>query len=214
MSQWFAQLIEGIRAFSPTTWITLGCLVILGLLLFFLRRQQWSARLIASGALSIAVAFLLSYLTVYKMPQGGSITPASMLPIMAYAWAFGPGPGIAAGLAYGCLQLIQGAYVVHPVQFLMDYPLAFAALGLAGFFRKNLWIGVTVSGLVRLLFHFLSGVIFFGSYAEPGQPVAVYSIIYNGSYMVPEILVCMAIASIPSVRTLFKTMRGPAFKES
>lgn len=209
MSAWLPQLVEGIVSLSPVVWILLGCLVVLGLLLWFLARQKWTARLIAMGALSIAAAFLLSYVRVYHMPQGGSITPASMLPIMAYGWVFGPGPGVAAGLVYGLLQFIQEPYFLHPAQFMMDFIFPFAALGLTGFFRRNLWAGAAAAGTVRFFFHFLSGIIFWSANAPEGQPVALYSLIYNGSYMLPEILICLVVVTIPAVRRLFRVMRGP-----
>jgi thiamine transporter len=137
-----------------------------------------------------------------------------MFPIMGYGWVFGPGPGIAAGLVYGVLQFIQEPYILNPAQFMMDFVFPFAALGLTGFFRRNLWAGAAVAGATRFCFHFLSGIIFWSSYAPEGQPAALYSLIYNGSYMLPEILICLVVASIPAVRKAFAATRGPAPKKT
>ncbi|NLG37621.1 MAG: energy-coupled thiamine transporter ThiT [Clostridiales bacterium] len=210
MSAWFTQLIEGIQSLSAAVWIILASLILLGALLLFLRRQRWSARMISVGALSVAMAFLLSYIVVYRMPYGGSITPASMLPILAYGWVFGPGPGIAAGLVYGCLQLIQDPVIVHPAQVLLDYIFPFAALGLAGLFPKRLWLGILTAAFARFVFHYLAGFLFWGEYAPEGQPAMLYSLLYNGSYMLPETAVCLAIAYIPAVRRVLPRLRGAA----
>ncbi len=179
--------------------VALVCLALLVGLFFALRRLQLDTRALVAASLCIALGFILSNLKFYQMPQGGSITPASMLPVMLFAWAFGPIPGFAAGLVYGALQLLQDFYVVHPAQLLLDYIFAFTALGLAGFFRKNLLLGVLVAGLTRFVFHFLSGVVFFGSFAED-QNVFVYSLVYNASVVLPDTAICLVIAAIPGFR--------------
>ena len=109
---------------SPVVWGILGALVIVGVVLFFLTRdsKKWTTRMLANAALVIALSFILSYIRLYKMPQGGSITLASMLPIFMFAYAYGVGPGMLVGMAYGVLQFIQDAYFVHPVELLLDYP--------------------------------------------------------------------------------------------
>ena len=134
MSTWFASAFKKFAEITPALWGILAALVILGIVLYALTRQKqrWTARMIANAALSIALAFVLSYIRLYKLPQGGAITPASMLPILLFAYAYGVVPGMTVGAAYGVLQFIQDAYFVHPVELLLDYPLAFAMLGLAG----------------------------------------------------------------------------------
>lgn len=180
--------------------VVLVCAVLLAALGFLLRGLKLDTRTLVSASLCIALGFILSNLKFYQMPQGGSITPASMLPVMLFAWAFGPIPGIAAGVVYGALQLLQDFYVVHPAQLLLDYIFAFTALGLAGYFRKNLLLGVLVAGLTRFLFHFLSGLVFFGSFAPAGQSVFAYSLIYNASVVLPDTAICLIIAAIPGFR--------------
>ena len=96
---------------SPVVWGILAALVILGVVLFFVTRnsKKWTTRMLANAALCIALAFVLSYIRLYKLPQGGSITLASMLPIFLFAYAYGVAPGMLVGAAYGILQFIQDA---------------------------------------------------------------------------------------------------------
>jgi thiamine transporter len=142
------------------------------------------------------------------MPQGGSITPASMLPLFAYAYMFGPLAGIVAGMAYGILQLIQDPYVVHWAQLLLDYPLAFGALGFAGFFRKNLPLGILAGGFGRFVFHVISGAVFFASYAPKGTSPLLYSIIYNVTYLAPDLAVCLVLAFIPGLKNAIDRLKA------
>ena len=198
---------------SPVVWGILGALVIVGVVLYFLTRdnKKWTARMLANASLVIALAFILSYIRLYKMPQGGSITLASMLPIFMFAYAYGVGPGMLVGMVYGLLQFIQDAYFVHPVELLLDYPLAFAMLGLAGLAgsisdKWGIVPGIVLGTLGRFLCAFLSGVIFFGMYAPEGQNVLVYSAVYNGFYLIPEACICIVLAMIPQIRQLAKRL--------
>lgn len=143
---------------------------------------------IAEVGIAVALAIALGLVRVFKMPQGGSVS-LDMVPIFYLAFRRGPGLGILAGALLGFGKLLIEPYVIHPVQLLMDYPLPFAVLGLAGFFANRPWIGVTAGSAARFLMHFLSGVIFFASYAPEGQSPALYSAIYNASYLVPELII-------------------------
>ena len=109
-------------------------------------------RALVYGALCVALSFVLSYIKLFSLPMGGSLTLCSMLPIAAYACVFGPAYGFAAGFAYSLLQIIQGAWVVHWAQFLLDYIFAFTCYGIPSLFPKKLIKGLTVAGLARLLF--------------------------------------------------------------
>lgn len=214
MKSYFTTFIEGLLEQPFAAWAAVIGLLIVGILLFYLRGKQFTPRMLAAGAISVAIAFVLSAITLYKMPNGGSITPASMLPILAYAWAFGAPAGIVAGLVHGLLQIIQGAYIVHPVQFLFDYILPFAFLGFAGFFKnKNLIVAIVVACVLRFASHYASGIIFWGEYAPEGQPVWLYSAIYNGSYMLPDTILCVVVALIPAMRRVIDGLRHtPAIK--
>jgi thiamine transporter len=137
----------------------------------------------------IGLATLLSFWKVYEMPQGGSVTAGSMIPIIVIALRHGPGLGLLAGGAYGVVQYLAGPYFVHPLQLLLDYPVAFGCLGLAGYFRRSPALGAGVGVAGRFLAHLVSGAVFFASYAPAGQSPWAYSAIYNGSYLGVEVLV-------------------------
>ena len=197
---------------SLTTWAILAGLLILGVVLYIITRdrRKWSTRMMANASLCIALAFILSFIKLYEMPQGGSVTLASMLPVFMFAYAYGVAPGLCVGFAYGLLQFIQGGWFVHPVQFLLDYPLAFAMLGFAGI-AKNLpenWgliPGILLGTLLRFLCAFLTGVFFWGDGAGE-QNVLIYSAVYNGTYLIPETFICLALAMVPQIRKLARQL--------
>jgi len=211
MSEGFSFILQEylLKLLQPKSLATVAALAAL-IVIFILisRKTNFNSRTLVYGAIAIACAFVLSYIRIIRFPNGGSITVASMLPLFIFAYISGPRAGMAAGLCYGLLQFIQDMFFVHWVQFLLDYPIAFAMLGLAGLFRKNLYLGAAVGGAARFFCHFLSGVVFFGSYAN-GQNVFIYSFIYNISYILPDMLICFGILAIPSVRSAIKQV---AFK--
>ena len=197
-----------------TTIGVIVALLLVGIIVFAVSKdkKRWTARMLANGALCIALATVLSFVTLYKMPQGGTITLASMLPIFLFSYAYGVGPGMLVGAAYGFVQFLQGGlYFVHPIELLLDYPLAFAMLGLAGLANKfsDKWgmiPGIILGTFGRFVCAFLSGMIFFGMYAPEGQNLVVYSIVYNGLYLVPEAIICIVLALIPQIRQLAKRL--------
>jgi thiamine transporter len=130
-----------------------------------------------------------------------------MLPMFFFAAAFGPIAGITAGIAYGFLQLIQDPYVVHWAQLFLDYPLAFGAMGLAGVYGKNLAIGSLIGGFGRFLMHFISGVIFFGSYAPEGMNVLWYSLTVNGLIIGADLLICIIVSLLPAFNVTINRIR-------
>ena len=149
-----------------------------------------STRTLVEGALAAALAVALSYLKIWNMPQGGSITLENV-PLIIFALRQGLRGGLAAGAVAGLLQLLLGGYVVHPAQALLDYPLAFASLGLAALAPRPLWAGALLASLARFGCHVLSGVVFFGSYAPEGTNVWLYSMGYNGSFMAPNLVLTL-----------------------
>ena len=199
---------------SSATWGVIVALLLVGVVVFAVSKdkKRWTARMLANGALCIALSTVLSFITLYKMPQGGSITLASMLPMFLFAYAYGVGPGMLVGAAYGFVQFLQGGlYFVHPVELLLDYPLAFAMLGLAGLSNRVLRPvghdpGIILGTFGRFVCAFLSGLIFFGMYAPEGQNVVIYSMVYNGLYLVPEAIICIVLAMIPQIRQLAKRL--------
>jgi thiamine transporter len=159
-------------------------------------------------AVMVGLAMVLDQITLFRMPQGGSVTAGSMIPILLIALRHGTRWGVAAGVVFGMTDLFLGGLkdVVHPMQLLLDFPVAFGMLGLAGLaHRSNPFVGGALSGLAlvgRFLAHVVSGVIFFGQYAPEGQNAWVYSAVYNGSYMLPEMLISGAILLVlhPALR--------------
>lgn len=200
-------MFENLLSLKAATWGCLAALIVVAVILIFCRKK-WNTRMVTYGAVCIALSFILSCIRLYRMPQGGSITPGSMLPMMMYSYAFGPAAGIAAGAVYGLLQLLQDFYVTHPISLLMDYVLAFAMLGLAGFSKKKLCWGVLMAGAGRWFWHFLSGFIFFAEYAWDGWNPVVYSGVYNAIVVFPDVLICFVIALIPAIDRLANDLKA------
>lgn len=156
------------------------------------------ARVLTEAALAIALAFVLGLITLFRMPLGGSIS-LEMVPLILLALRQGWRVGMLAGAAYGLLNLAVNPVILHPVQVLFDYPLPFAALGLAGLFNPTLRgaiAGTIVAVLARFAFHFVSGVAFFAAYAPEGWNPLVYSAAYNAAYLVPSLIVALIAAPI------------------
>ena len=143
----------------------------------------------------VAFAYVLMLFRVGRMPQGGSIS-LQMLPIFVIALRWGGLPGMVAGLLFGLVKLLFDPYIVHPVQMLLDYPLAFAAIGVAGFLKEKPLAGILAGGAGRFLMHFLAGVIFFGSLAPENMSPIIYSMVYNITYMGPEIIIALLTAPL------------------
>ena len=119
-------------------------------------------------AMAMALAMVTSMLKVYEFPFGGSVTLFSMLFICLVGYLYGPATGIMTGMAYGVLQFLIDPYILSPAQVLVDYPLAFGALGLSGFFcnaKAGLIKGYIAGICGRWVFAVISGWIFFGEYA-------------------------------------------------
>jgi len=169
------------------------------------------ALLIAEGGVAAGLSLALSYLKLFQMPQGGSVS-LEMVPLFIYAARWGLWPGVAAGVASGLLQAMMGGYVVHWLQGLLDYPIAFGVLGVAGAFAVA-EVGVVVGSALRLAAHWLAGVVFFAEYAPAGQSPAVYSLVYNLAYMVPEAVLSIAVVWLLRTRTALFRRQAPADQE-
>ncbi len=157
-----------------------------------------------------AISFVLDQIG-FKMPQGGSVT-LSMLPIIVMAFRWGILGGMLTGFVSGSLQALMGGYILNPIQATLDYFVAYALVGVAavtlgwllsskaksnkGSMVTAIVVGTIIGGLLRYLIHFIGGIVFFGSYAPEGQPVWLYSLVYNGSYMIPAIIISAIVASL------------------
>jgi len=162
-----------------------------------------NTRIFAEAIVFVALSAVLNAIKLYQLPYGGSITLAGMVPILWLSLRRGPIIGTYAGIVLGLVVMVIEPYLINPVQVLLDYPLAFGALGLAGFFRKRPVIGVGVGMFGRFMAHFVSGIVFFYMYAEYwNMDPITYSIAYNGSYLLPEFIVSALIIYILSKRNL------------
>lgn len=166
-------------------------------------------RALVYGALCVTLSFVLSYFKLFSMPFGGSITLCSMLPIILYAASFGPAYGFTAAFAYSLLQVVQGAYIVHPIQFILDYFIAFTCLGLAGFFPRSLPLAAIVAGVSRMLVSTVSGAVFFkdAGLAYGMTSAWVYSLAYNGLTIGVDTILCAIVAALAPVKRLSAYMR-------
>ena len=195
-------LLEKLGKMTGRQWgFAIGALVVMvGLLVYLAKRPQkqgkTDVRALTYGALCMAMSFVLSYIKLWSMPLGGSVTLASMLPLLWYSNKFGVKNGLIAGAAYGLLQLIQKPEIYHWVQVLLDYPLAFMMLGLAGSV-KNLQLGSVIGVAGRWVCHILSGAIFFAEWVPEGWSNAwVYSAAYNGAYLLVDLIICLVLSFV------------------
>lgn len=166
-------------------------------------------------ALSITLGTILSNVKLFSFPFGGSVTLLSMLFICLPGYWFGLGTGLTTGVAYGILQLMIKPEIVHPAQLLIDYILAFGALGLSGLFcgKKNALIkGYIASIIGRWIFTSISGWIFWGQFAWEGWHPVPYSLAYNGCYIFTEAAITLLILAIPQVKSAFERVRRLALE--
>ena len=191
---------------SPTS--VLALLGVLALILGMLRvrRIEFSIHLIANIALMLGLAIILHQVRLYHMPQGGSITLGGMVPLLLLAYRYGPGVGALGGFLFGLINMIQDPYILHPVQVLFDYPLPYMAMGLAGLFPQRILPGTALAFFTRLICHVISGVVFFASFAPAGQSPLVYSLVFNGTYLVPEFIICTVILRLLPLDRLLAAM--------
>ena len=204
-TSFLTDLLGRLNDLGATGWITLFTLIILAAIMagMSISRKTWTAKSLAYAALSIALAFVLSYVKLFRMPNSGSVTLASMLPLMLFSAAYGVGPGLLAGAAYGLLQYVQGGWFVHPIQFLLDYPLAFALIGLTGVYKLlpkdwskwSLYACMVLGALGRCISATLAGILYWET-----APWA--SLVYNGAYLLPDTLICIVLAVFVGKRVM------------
>jgi thiamine transporter len=161
-------------------------------------------KILSEIVVAVALAYVLNLLVIFRLPQGGSITAASMVPILWLALRRGFKIGIFGGVVFGLVDMLPQPFIVHPLQFLLDYPLAFGALGLAGLFKERPIIGVVVGIIGRFVSHFVSGIVFFAMYVPAGMHPAVYSAIYNGSYLTVELILSIIVMYVLIKRDIIK----------
>ncbi len=189
-----------------------GVIVILfAAILYSGKGKATDTKALAISALLVALSLILNQLVIFRMPQGGSITVFSMVPIVLCAYFFGVRRGLLAGMCVGLVSLIFNPYVIHPVQLLLDYPLAFGSLALGGIFaaKKNGLIKGYIFGIFcRYVCAVLSGVIFFGEYAPEGFNAFTWSIWYNFTYIAVEGAISVALLCVPQVKHMFERLKA------
>lgn len=166
-----------------------------------MNEKTFPTKILAEASVVIALSFILKDVLppIYHLPQGGSITVAGLIPLLWFALRRGFRYGLFAGVIYGLVHMALGGYVIHPIQGLLDYPIAFAALGLAGFFKKYPLLGVAIGISGRFISSFLSGLFFFTGLSLEG---AIASAIYNGTYLIGEFIISAIIIYILIKREL------------
>lgn len=210
MSNFLGTLGENFKTLfnNPLTLITLiGCAILLIALIKF-KSLKFNSKLVARIGLAIALAFILDMLKIYRLPNGGgSISLGSMIPLMLISFVYGPSIGLFTGFLFGVFKLIVDPYILNPIQVLFDYPLPFMAIGITGFFR-NKYLGATFGMLLRFACHFISGVVFFGSYAPAGMSPIIYSLAVNGFAVGGELLICLALLRFLPINLLVKRLKS------
>lgn len=197
LSKNFAEIFS-----HPTSLFALLGLILIILFIFKVKKVKFNTKLIAQIGIVLALSTILKIFRIYHLPQGGSITMGSMIPIILMALFYGPEVGFLTGFLYGLITLVLDPYILHPVQVLFDYPLPFIALGLAGYFKNNKILGTFIALFGRFICHFISGVVFFGSYAPKGMSPIIYSLAVNGLFMLVEGAICIIIIAILPVKQL------------
>ena len=210
MSNFLATLGENFKTIfsSPLTLITLiGCAILLIAFTKF-KSLKFNSKLIARIGLAIALAFILDMIKIYSLPNGGgSISLGSMIPIIIISFVYGPSIGLFTGFLFGLFKLVLDPYILNPIQVLFDYPLPFMAVGVAGFF-KNKYLGASIGMLLRFISHFISGVVFFGSYAPEGISPIIYSLSVNGLAVGGELMICLVLLAFLPVERLVKMLKS------
>ena len=178
------------------------------------KRSQTNITRLAESAVMLALSFALSYAKIFEMPMGGSVTIASMLPIMLIGIKYGSLTGVSVGFVYSLTQLLQafssanvfpycqsiGALVICIA---FDYLLPFTLIGLAGVFKElritknaeiNAYVGIVSVVTLRFLCHFITGVVIWGQWAPDGMGKYLYSFLYNGGFLTADFAICIACA--------------------
>ncbi|MEG1828017.1 energy-coupled thiamine transporter ThiT [Niameybacter sp.] len=216
-----SDFLVGLQETPSMIWVCLGIFLVILVCISIIKfnnlkvsTPKLTTKTLAFGGMCVALSFILSYIKLFEMPQGGSVTLVSMLPIMLFAFVCGPTAGIIAGLAYGFLQFFQGAYAAHWISILLDYPLAFAWLGIVGIIPKAIKsiplrfaLGSFIAILGRFFMHLLSGAIFFGEYAPEGINPWIYSSVYNAGYLSIEFITTLVIGIIILTTPIYKYLK-------
>jgi len=207
-------MFENLQGFFESTTgqtIAVGVIVILlALIIIPEKNEKIDIKGLTLAALMIALAIGLNQITLFRMPYGGSITALSMLPIVLCGYFLGTKKAVMAGICFGIMNLIFNPFVIHPLQLLLDYPIAFGVLGFSGLMRKKkngLLKGYILGISCRYICAVLSGIIFFGAYAEDGFNSVTWSLWYNIIYIGAEGIITIIVISLPPVKKAFESLK-------
>ena len=191
---------------QPTSLFTLLAVLVFIFGYLQMRRIHFTTSMLINVALMLALTIVLHQLSIFHMPQGGSVTLGAMVPLLFLTYRYGAGIGCLAGFVYGMINLMQDAFIVHPLQVLFDYPLPYMALAIAAAVPGRIYLGAVLAFAARFLCHYISGVVFFGSYAPPDTSPYLYSLVFNATYLVPEAVICLLLLRILPVPRLLAAM--------
>lgn len=180
--------------------------------------QKWNTKMMAEGGIMLALAFVLSKIKFSPVPNGGSVTAGSMVPIILYGMRWGAGPGILVGMLFGGLDFATGGWFLSIPQVILEYPLAFGSIGLAGIFSSinsnmkdlsmtKVWIGTILAVVVRYICHLMAGVVFWGDTLPTemvlfGRDISgkvvtwIASATYQLTYLGPELIISLVILTL------------------
>ena len=178
------------------------------------KRLSSSLTMLTECAIMLALSFALSCAKLFEMPMGGSVTVASMLPVMLISIKYGIGPGLATSFLYSLTQLLQAIASANVFPYcetpgtlalcvLFDYVVPFTLLGLAGLFHKskitkntelNIYLGIIGVVVLRFFCHFVTGVVIWDQWAPDGMGKYLYSFLYNGGFLSLDFLICIVCA--------------------
>lgn len=174
------------------------------------KKPLFTTRILIFASLCLALAFILSYIKLFSLPLGGSITLVSALPLILFGYIFGAKYSFIVTFAYALLQVIQGAYILNAWQLILDYFVAFTVLGIAGCFRKNIFLGTFMAYFLRYCAHTAAAFLWYREYAPAGFGGTAYCLLYNLAFLLPEMILCLIVLAIPAVRKMIKELKKQA----
>ena len=178
------------------------------------RRLSTNLSTLTECAVMLALSFALSCAKLFEMPMGGSVTIASMLPVMLISIKYGVSVGLATSFTYSLTQMLQALASANVFPYcetvgtlvlciLFDYIVPFTLLGLAGLFHKlkitrntelNVYIGIVSTVVLRFICHFVTGVVIWGQWAPDGMGKYLYSFLYNAGFLSLDFIICIVCA--------------------
>ena len=192
---------------NPASFFALVGMLVIIFFVLHIRKIKLTSLMIIHISMMLALAILLEHIRLYHFPQGGNVTLGAMIPLMIISFRYGAGVGALAGFIFGIIEILQDPFIVHPVQVLFDYPLPFMMAGLAGIFSEKFILSACLVFAGRFLCHFISGIVFFASYAPEGISPIIYSLSVNLSMIIPEAIICCVILKFLPIKRLLNEIK-------